>query len=167
MERDDHRPALSVLISYSHYDAWAKDRLRVHLTPIERQAAIELWSDEEIELGKDWQLEIKAALARADVAILLVSADFFASDFIARIELPSLLEAASKRGVLILPVVVAPCRFGREHWLARFQAANDRPLSSMDPHEQEEVFDRIALTIEEYLGTRTATSLAACTMGEV
>jgi hypothetical protein len=45
-----------------------------------------------------WREEIKKALASAQVALLMVSADFLASDFVTREELPELFHAAKKEG---------------------------------------------------------------------
>jgi hypothetical protein len=82
--------------------------------------------------------------------VLVISADFFASDFIATDELPPLLAAAEAKGVLILPVIISASRFARTPNLARFQAVNstDRPLDEMSRAEQEKILDRLAQTIE-------------------
>ena len=100
--------------------------------------------------GDDWQKEIRTALDSAQVAVLLISADFFASGFIDETELPPLLAAAQAKGVRILPVILSACRFARDPNLARFQAVNspDQPLNEMPPAEQEKVFDRLTQTIE-------------------
>jgi hypothetical protein len=81
--------------------------------------------------------------------VLLVSADFLASDFIASDELPELLQAETQRGLRIIPVIVSPCLFSSTPILCDYQAANDpkRPLSALSKHEQDEVFLRVAQTI--------------------
>lgn len=81
-----------VFVSYSHVDAeWLK-RLQVHLKPLERQGLVERWDDTRIAAGQKWQTEIRNAIDSAAVAILLISADFLASDFIDRDELPPLFK---------------------------------------------------------------------------
>ncbi len=47
-------------------------------------------------------------LERATAAVLLVSQDFLASDFIARQELPQVLSGAEARGVVVIPVFLSP-----------------------------------------------------------
>ena len=51
------------------------------------------------------------ALDRARIAILLISADFLASDFIIDNELPQLLNAAKEKETVILLIKVKACYF--------------------------------------------------------
>jgi len=100
-----------IFVSYSHADSDHLQRLKIHLRPFERQSLVDVWSDTKINAGQLWKKEIEDALGRAAVAILLVSADFLASDFVATDELPPLLKAAEEEGVKILPVILKPCAF--------------------------------------------------------
>src|SRR3954447_584557 len=138
-----------VFISYSHADKEWLGRLRRHLKPLVREG-LDCWDDTHIQPGDDWQQEIRNALDTAQVTVLLISANFFASDFIATDELPPLLAAAQAEGVLILPVIISASRFRRTPSLARFQPVNppDRPVTKMPPAEQEDVLDYVAQIIE-------------------
>src|SRR3954470_9625586 len=128
-------PRTKVFISYSHADKEWLDRLKRHLKPLEREGRLDCWCDTHIRPGDDWKQEIQNALDTAQVAVLLISANFFASDFIDENELPPLLAAAQAKGVRILPVIISVSRFARIPNLARFQAVNppDRPLAKMPP----------------------------------
>src|SRR5271170_5638040 len=98
-----------VFVSYSHADeVWLK-RLQIHLKPLHRQGLVDLWDDTRIAPGQKWKFEIESAINSAAVAILLVSADFLASDFIDKDELPPLLAAAEDKGTMILPLIIGPC----------------------------------------------------------
>jgi ABC-type branched-subunit amino acid transport system substrate-binding protein len=141
-----------VFISYSHADAkWLK-RLQKHLKPLQREG-IEVWDDTRLKAGEQWREEIREALAKTRVAVLLISADFVASDFIDTNELPPLLKAAEEDGATILPVIVSASRFLRIESLARFQAVNDpeKPLVQMRHGNQEKVLDDVARAVEDAL----------------
>lgn len=140
----------SLFISYSHKDKEYLDRLMVHLRPLEKSGLIDPWNDTRIAAGDKWKEEIEGALKKAAVAVLLVSADFLASNFIIDNELPPLLEKASKDGTVILPLILKPCRFTRDKSLSVFQAINppDAPLSGMEEHGRETVYDSAAARVE-------------------
>lgn len=140
-----------LFISYSHKDREVLDRLLVHLRPLEREELIDAWNDRKIEAGSNWKREVKNALEHSRAAILLVSADFLASDFIVDNELPPLLENAERKGTAIIPVIVKPCRYTRDQSLRHLQAINDpdRPLMGLSSIEQERLLDDIAATVEK------------------
>jgi len=140
-----------IFISYSHKDKRWLERLKVHLKPLTQQKNVVLWDDTLIKPGAKWREEIKKGLTSTKVAILLVSADFLASDFITTRELPSLLAAAESEGAVILPVIVSPCRFKETESLSQFQAVNlpSQPLSAMTRDRQEAIFVKLAEAVED------------------
>jgi internalin A len=88
-----------IFVSYGHKDRKWMQELEVTLRPMLRDGEFMLWNDSQIEAGDRWRGQIEAELKSASVAILLVSRYFFASDFIAKNELPPLLERAARDGV--------------------------------------------------------------------
>jgi hypothetical protein len=146
----------NVFVSYCHADREYLNRLLVHLRPLEKAGYIDLWVDTRLRAGDRWKLEIEKALTRATVAVLLISADFLASDFITDNELPPLLRNAEERGTRIIPVILKPCRFTRDDNLRHFQAINDpsRTLALLPSWEQELLYDQVANEVEIWLRRR-------------
>jgi len=140
-----------VFISYSHIDTEYLERLKIHLKPFEKKGLIDIWSDTKIKAGEKWKEQIEKALEKSVAAILLISADFLASDFIIDNELPPLLKSAEEKGKLILPVVLKPCRFTKDENLSKFQAVNNPnvPLSKMDDNGKEEIYVKVADYIDD------------------
>jgi hypothetical protein len=124
--------APGVFISYSHRDEKFLDQLRIHLKPLEHVAVLDAWSDKQIAPGSEWFKDIKRALARAKVAILLVTPHFLASDFIRDHELAPLLKKAATGGVHIMWIPVRACSY-TETALKDYQAVipPNRPLATM------------------------------------
>ena len=124
----------SVFLSYSHKDEDWKKRLRTHLGVLESEGLLDVWDDRRIEGGDDWFEEIQDAMAKASVAVLLISADFLTSKFILGEEVPKLLERRTREGLPVIPVMVRSCAWKRVPWLAKIQArpTDDKTLASLD-----------------------------------
>ena len=122
----------SVFISYSHKDKRWLDDLLTHLKPYLRDGSVTAWSDRQIATGSKWFGEIQAALASTRVAVLLVTPDFLASDFIHEHELGPLLNEAAQGGVRIVWVPVRACSYKKTP-LKDYQAVIDpeKPLATM------------------------------------
>jgi hypothetical protein len=101
-----------LFISYSHRDAQWLERLHTHMAVLRAQNDVQAWNDRDIEAGDEWEKRIHAALDAAEIAVLLVSANFLDSKFIMDVELPKML-ALRDAGRLrrILPLIVEPCNW--------------------------------------------------------
>jgi len=149
----DKKQKKTVFVSYSHTDREYLYRLKVHLKPFEKKGLIDLWEDTKIKAGEKWKDKIENALDRSAIAILLISADFLASDFIIDNELPPLLKSAEEKGKVILPVILKPCRFTKDENISKFQAVNNpvSPLSKLNENEREEIYVKVADLIEDLI----------------
>jgi hypothetical protein len=127
MEQRSH-----IFISYSHEDApWLK-RLLIMLKPATRDGSITVWTDTQIKPGEKWRDEIHTALRQANIAVLLVSPNYLASDFIAAEEFPAFLSAAERDGLNIFWVPISDCLFEMTK-IAAYQATSDpsKPLDAI------------------------------------
>jgi internalin A len=98
--------ALRLFYSYSHKDEGLRNELETHLKLLQRQGLIETWHDRKIEAGAEWKEKIDDNLERADIILLLVSADFIASDYCYEKEMKRALERHEKKEARVIPVIV-------------------------------------------------------------
>lgn len=128
-----------IFVSYSQQDKPWLERLQVHLAPLVREGKIDLWDDTRVQPGAILEEELARALASARVVILLVSAQYLASEFLASEHWHLLLKRAEEKGVVILSVLISASLFEELPELARFKSFNapDAPLNSLPAAEQE------------------------------
>jgi hypothetical protein len=99
----------TVVFSYSHADEALRDELEKHLMPLHRSGLIETWHDRRIVPGQPFENEIDKHFKTADVILLLVSADFIASDYCFNTEMSIALERHEKGEAIVLPVILRSC----------------------------------------------------------
>jgi internalin A len=95
-----------LFISYSHKDENLRNELQTHLKLLERQRIIDAWDDRRIDAGDEWKRKIDDNLERADIILLLVSADFMASDYCYDEEMTRALERHDNKEARVIPVIV-------------------------------------------------------------
>ena len=136
----------TVFISYSHRDEIWKDRLLTQLGVLQQQSILALWHDRRIGAGADWYQEICQAMEAADVAVLLISADFLTSPFILQEEVARLMTRRQQEGLPIVPILVRPCPWKQVPWLARMQLRpiDARPLAAGNDYQIETELTAIA-----------------------
>jgi internalin A len=138
-----------IFIAYSHRDRRWLERLQIMLKPLVSSAQLTTWADTQLLAGSEWFKEIQIALSSAKVAVLLVTPDFLASNFIIKHELPQLLKANKKKGLSILWIAVSASLY-EETEIAKYQALNDpaRPLDSLTRAERNQVLVKICQQIK-------------------
>src|SRR5215831_17196632 len=100
--------AYEVFISYSHRDTELRNELEKHLANLKRQNIIASWYDGDISHGIEWEPEIMEHLKRAQIILLLVSADFMASDFCYSIEMTEAIARHDANQAHVIPILLRP-----------------------------------------------------------
>lgn len=138
---------INIFISYAHTDEKWLDRLKKHLKVLTKYTdSVEYWEDTKLRGGDKWREEITGAIEKSSVAILMVSTDFLASDFISNDELPPILRKAEEEGTRIIPLIVSPCSFELSE-ISEFQAINSPDRTLADLGDNEAAIERVFLEL--------------------
>src|SRR6266487_2188218 len=100
--------AIEVFISYSHRDQALRQKLDNHLANLKRQNIITSWYDGDIKPGEELLPQIIEHLNKAQIILLLVSADFMASKFCYSIELQEAIARHDAKQARVLPIILRP-----------------------------------------------------------
>src|SRR5512135_3006988 len=144
------RPAvpISLFYSYSHKDEALRDELETHLTLLRRQGVVHGWHDRRITAGTEWEGQIDQHLEAADVILLLVSADFLASDYCYDKEMKRALERHGAGTARVIPVILRPCDWHTApFWKLQALPKDGKPVTTWT--NRDEAFTDIARGIRE------------------
>ena len=138
---------IKLFVSYSQKDEEWKERVMSHLNPmltgVPRKITVS-----KIEPSARNPQRLVESFAESDIIILLISADFLASEFIMSQESFRLI-SLHQQGLVILPVIIKPCAWQMIEWIAKFQVLprDGQPLSSHKDLDQA-IYD-VAMRIVE------------------
>jgi hypothetical protein len=103
--------AVNIFFSYatsSSKDKRLFDKLAMHLSALRRQHLIDEWYDSAISVGNNVTQAIEAHLRSADIIVLLISAEFLASDCCYDLEMQRALELSRTGAARLIPVILSP-----------------------------------------------------------
>ena len=135
-------PKRHVCITYSLEDQEWQEKLAVQLEVLENFGVLEPWTDQGaygvIEIG-EMRRQMRDAMDRAAVVILLISANYLKSPFVRDEEIPQLMRQKSEEGVRVIPLIVRPCPWQRVPWLKETTPSpkDGIPLSTLSEAQAE------------------------------
>ena len=114
---------VKVFVSYSHKDTEyiGSDGLLGFLKGLESDGDIELWVDEKISGGDDWDDVLKHEVQSCDISLIFVSQAFLDSHYCTNVELSTFLDRCRTDGMKIFPVILSPCEWELHPWISKYQ----------------------------------------------
>ena len=133
---------IDVFYSYAHEDEELLGELRKHLGMLKRKGVIHDWHGRDITAGTEWKGQIDRHLDTAGVILLLVSADFIASDYCYSIEMKRALERHDQGEARVIPVILRHVDGWQEAPFGKLQVAptEGRPVIDWPQPYRDEAF---------------------------
>lgn len=99
---------LQVFCCYARTDQSYLLELKKRLLPLQRDGLIAINADINISPGEDWEQQIHYYLNTAHIILLLISADFIASDYCYSKEMIRALERHNSGDTWVIPIILRP-----------------------------------------------------------
>lgn len=150
--------SLSVFISYSHKDRVLRDELDVHLSTLKRLNIISSWYDGDIIPGAEWETQILEHLKSAQIILLLLSADFIASDFCYSIEMMEAIARHDAGDAYVIPILLRPTDWKGTPFAKLKMLPTDAKAVTRWPTPYDDAFEDIIRGIRQVLDHLTDAS---------
>src|ERR1700726_4202348 len=95
---------ITLFYAYAHKDEQLRRKLEQHLSLLRQQGLITEWHDRQVVPGTDWDHAINTHLNSASVILLLISADFLASNYCSGLEMQRALERHQANEARVIPI---------------------------------------------------------------
>jgi hypothetical protein len=154
--------AKKLLVWYHHRDRHQFEQLRTALIPFQKSGRIELSAqDDKVLTNSDLIDENGERITGSDIALLLVSPDFLASEILDQQQLPRLLQER-ERGMGLFWIPIQPSLFEKTPF-REIQAIWDpsRPLSTLRERERMSALTEIAERIDSWDRSNFAKEVAS------
>lgn len=144
--------AIRVFLVYAEKDKHWLSQLETHLSMLQRNGLISLWQKQQLIAGTDCAGEVDQQIEQASLILLLVSADFLASDYIHHVEMKRAMERQAAGEVRVIPILLRPADwentvFGHLQPLP----SDKKPLSNW--HNRDQAFLHVVEGIKQVIKT--------------
>jgi hypothetical protein len=144
LDSADSQPTpLRLFYTYSHEDETMRDALETHLALLRREGVIAGWHDRQLIAGQEWKDQIDRHLDEADIILLLVSADFLASDYCYEVEIQRALARHKAGEACVIPVIIRSVDWSRAPF-AKLQALPKDAKAVASWHNPDEAWTDVA-----------------------
>lgn len=141
---NDKKKQVRLFLSYAREDEQLKDELDTSLIALKRDERISVWQDKNIKPGEEWDKRTREELQNADIILLLLSADFLASDYIWDTALKFALQRHEEGKTKVIPIYirsVADSNMPYKKLDGYFSPEN--PIASFEGHKRDEAYKQI------------------------
>jgi ABC-type branched-subunit amino acid transport system substrate-binding protein len=128
---------VSMFISYAHEDEPLRKQFEKHLSLLQRQGLVSAWHDRQITGGTNWAEVLDRHLNSASIILLLISADFLASDYCYGIEMRRALDRDKAGQAQVIPIFLRPVDW-KDAPFAHLQAlpTNTRAITTWNDRDE-------------------------------
>jgi hypothetical protein len=130
-----------LFFSYSHADETLRNELEKHLSMLKREGAITTWHDRRIVAGDPIDGTISRWLEKAEVVLLLVSADFLASEYCYGVEMTHAIQRHEAGEAKVIPVILRPCDWHPAPFGKMLATPRDGKAVTLWPNQDEAFLD--------------------------
>lgn len=139
---------IKVFFSYSHKDEVFREELETHLSILRRQEVICGWHDRKITAGREWAGEIDKHLDSAKIILLLISADFLASDYCYDVEMRRAMERHERGEARVISIMLRDVDWhGAPFAKLQVLPTDAKPVANWPSHDQ--AFKNVAVGIRK------------------
>ncbi len=153
-------PPLSVYYGYAPEDRAFCQILDTHLNPFKRKGWICTWDAEDILAGTEWEREREAHLHTAQVLLLLISAEFLASEEGAHI-MQVAIERHQNGGAIAIPILIRASSWQETDLQILQIIPRDRKAITSSP-DQDAVWHEVTREIQHVIEAMRRWVFVAC-----
>jgi formylglycine-generating enzyme required for sulfatase activity len=145
--------ALKTFIIYSSKDKTFREELEQHLSLLTATGLIEVWSDREILPGDEWDKAIEKELDAAKLVLMLISVDFFNSEYIRHKEFNKAIAKRRNGDASVIPIIVRDCSWTLHPVINELQVlpSGAKPVNSRHWTDRDEAWSDVVRNIALFI----------------
>lgn len=143
---------MKIFISYSHKDAKYTSKLLDAIMKLERDGKANIWIDQRrLKAGERFDDEIEKQIGVADIFLLLLSENFWASDYIRNHEFPAIQDRYRKDSIKIIPIILRDAAHLLNYEEIKQHLSIPQGKAIVDFKPQSKIFNQVYETLRDLI----------------